>query len=236
MNGSLAAWLSSWSRQTPRKSRYISSTTGRMPGHGRADAEAHDRRLGDRGVAHPVAEPVAQPAGEPEDVAARRRRRCRPRTPARRSRARPRARRGSRPSCGRPARPSATGAGSARTGRGRTTKSVQRRGRRAREPAGRLDGLRRARRPPTPPASRSPSSSIPAARSTRGVHEQRVALLPLAQLVGRPVALRVALVVAVPAVGRRLDDDRAAARRARAPTTSSISGAVATTSLPSTAT
>ena len=31
MNGSLAAWLSSWSKQTPRKSRYISSTTGRMP-------------------------------------------------------------------------------------------------------------------------------------------------------------------------------------------------------------
>ena len=31
MNGILAAWLSSWSRQTPTKSRYISSTTGRMP-------------------------------------------------------------------------------------------------------------------------------------------------------------------------------------------------------------
>jgi len=31
MNGSLAAWLSNWSRQTPRKSRYITSTTGRSP-------------------------------------------------------------------------------------------------------------------------------------------------------------------------------------------------------------
>ncbi len=31
MNGSLAAWFRSWSRHTPRKSRYISSTTGRMP-------------------------------------------------------------------------------------------------------------------------------------------------------------------------------------------------------------
>ena len=31
MNGSLAAWLSSWSKHTPRKSRYITSTTGRMP-------------------------------------------------------------------------------------------------------------------------------------------------------------------------------------------------------------
>jgi hypothetical protein len=41
------------------------------PGHGRPHADAHDRRLGDRRVAHPRAEPVGQPAGEPEDVAAR---------------------------------------------------------------------------------------------------------------------------------------------------------------------
>ena len=31
MKGSLAAWLSNWSKQTPMKSRYISSTTGCMP-------------------------------------------------------------------------------------------------------------------------------------------------------------------------------------------------------------
>ena len=31
MKRSLAAWLRSWSKQTPRKSRYISSTTGRRP-------------------------------------------------------------------------------------------------------------------------------------------------------------------------------------------------------------
>ena len=31
MNGSFAAWLSNWSKHTPRKSRYIISTTGRMP-------------------------------------------------------------------------------------------------------------------------------------------------------------------------------------------------------------
>ena len=31
MKGSFAAWFSSWSRQTPRKSRYITSTTGRIP-------------------------------------------------------------------------------------------------------------------------------------------------------------------------------------------------------------
>ena len=43
---------------------------GAHAGHGRADAQAHDGRLGDRRVAHPVAEPVAQAPGEPEDVAA----------------------------------------------------------------------------------------------------------------------------------------------------------------------
>ena len=31
MNGIFAAWLSNWSRHTPTKSRYISSTTGRIP-------------------------------------------------------------------------------------------------------------------------------------------------------------------------------------------------------------
>ena len=71
MNGSLAAWLSSWSRQTPRKSRYISSTTGRMPAMAAPTAEPDDRRLGDRRVADPLAEPVAQPPGEAEHVATR---------------------------------------------------------------------------------------------------------------------------------------------------------------------
>ena len=39
-------------------------------GHRRADAEAHDRGLGDRRVADAVAEAVVQPAGETEHVAA----------------------------------------------------------------------------------------------------------------------------------------------------------------------
>src|SRR6188472_2184916 len=64
MNGSFAAWLSSWSKQTPRKSRYINSTTGRIP------AEPDDRRLRDRRVAHPRAELRGEPPREPEDVAA----------------------------------------------------------------------------------------------------------------------------------------------------------------------
>ena len=70
MNGSFAAWLSSWSRQTPRKSRYISSTTGRMPAIAAPTPRPDDRGLGDRRVAHAVAEPVVQAARQPEHVAA----------------------------------------------------------------------------------------------------------------------------------------------------------------------
>ena len=70
MNGSFAAWFSSWSRHTPRKSRYISSTTGPHARHRRADAEADDRALGDRRVADPIAEAVVQAARQAEHVAA----------------------------------------------------------------------------------------------------------------------------------------------------------------------
>ena len=53
MNGSFAAWLSSWSRQTPRKSRY----------------KADDGGLRDGGVSHPFTELISQPTRQPEDVA-----------------------------------------------------------------------------------------------------------------------------------------------------------------------
>ena len=43
------AWFISWSRQTPRKSAYISSTTGRQAVH-RAHRQAHDRGFGEIGV------------------------------------------------------------------------------------------------------------------------------------------------------------------------------------------
>ena len=70
MNGSFAAWLSSWSKQTPRKSRYITSTTGRMPAMA-APTPRPTIAVSEIGrVAHPVAELVVQPAGEAEDVAA----------------------------------------------------------------------------------------------------------------------------------------------------------------------
>ena len=183
--------------------------------HRRADAEADDRGLGDRRVADAVAEPVAQPAGEPEDVAAgadvdpgdehplvagqlgfergadrvhgAEHRRVR----------------------------SAAAAAPAAPASGATTKSVKRVAGRARPGAGaRVDGVvelggdRRRQR-----LDRR-SSSTPADRSRVAWTSERVARLPLVHLVGRPVALRVALVVAVPAVGRRLDDGRAAPGRA----------------------
>ena len=65
--------------------------------------------------------------------------------------------------------------------------------------------------------------------------DQRIACFPLANLVGRPVALRVAFVVAVPAVRGGLDDDGTAARRGWPSIAVLIAAAVATTSLPSTA-
>ena len=70
MNGSFAAWLSSWSRQTPRKSRYISSTTGRMPAIAAPTPRPTIARLGDRRVADAIAEAVVQAARQAEHVAA----------------------------------------------------------------------------------------------------------------------------------------------------------------------
>ena len=94
------------------------------PGHGRTHAEADDRRLGDRGVAHPVAELDRPARGSARRRCRRRRRRCRRRTPGRRRRARLRARSGWRPWCGTPAHRPAGGGGSDRAGLARTTKSV----------------------------------------------------------------------------------------------------------------
>ena len=70
MNGILAAWFSSWSKQTPRKSRYISSTTGRMPAIA-APTPSPMIAVSEIGrVAHPITELLPQAAGEAEDVAA----------------------------------------------------------------------------------------------------------------------------------------------------------------------
>ena len=236
MNGSFAAWLSSWSRQTPTKSRYISSTTGRMPGHRRADAEAHDRGLRDRRVADAVAEPVVEAPGEAEHVAAGADVDARDEHPLVGGelgfeRVVDRVHRAEHRRVGVGARRLGT-----RRSRAGATKSNSVAGGRAGRALGPRRRPRRARRPPTTRSAAIASSPTPAARSRRGVDDERVARLPLLHLLGRPVALRVALVVAVPAVGGGLDDRRAARRRGRPSTTSCIADAVATTSLPSTAT
>ena len=65
-----AAWLTIWSNASSEKLIVISSTTGRRPGHRRADAHADDRVLGDRRVAHaPLAELLEQALGDLEGAA-----------------------------------------------------------------------------------------------------------------------------------------------------------------------
>ena len=102
---------------------------------------------------------------------------------------------------------SAGGGGSARSGLGADDEVGQRGGRRARRAAEPPRRPRRARR--ATDASSDVDRVVADARRSEPprVHEQRVARLPLPHLVGRPVALRVAFVVAVPAVGGGLDDD-----------------------------
>ena len=97
------------------------------------------------------------------------------------------------------------GGGSARAGLGPYDEVGQRGGVRAGEPAGRLDGVvelvghRRLERLDLVVADAGlPEPAL--------VDEERVTRLPVLHLLRRSVALRVALVVAVPAVGRGLDD------------------------------
>ena len=190
------------------------------PGHGGADAEPDDRRLGDRRVAHPVAELLAQPPGEPEDVAAV------ADVDAGDEHALVGGQldleggadgvHGAEHAARRPA-----GAGARRSPVGPGRRSRRRElvaGLDSR--AGRLDGAvelggdRRLERLDLVVAD----AGLP---EPGRVPEERVARLPLGDLLGRPVALRVALVVAVPAVGGGLDEGGPAAgpdgRRRRRP-------------------
>ena len=97
------------------------------------------------------------------------------------------------------------GSGSVRAGRGRTTKSVSVAASRFRQPASRLDGA-------VEEGGRGGIERFDLVVSDarfpepRLVDEQRITGAPLLQLLRRPVALGVALVVAVPTVGGRLDD------------------------------
>ena len=205
MNGSFAAWLSSWSRHTPRKSRYISSTTGRMPA---------------------IAAPTPRPTIALSEMGVSRtrspNRSCRPRVrpntlppaatsiPATNTRSSPASSASSAAriaSMVRNTGASAAGAGgSGRSGLGRVDEVGQRGGRRRRQPPSCLDGFVELVR------DRGLHGFERVVRDARRAEparadEQRVACFPLADLVGRSVALRVAFVVTVPAVGGRLDDD-----------------------------
>ncbi len=205
-------------------------------GHGRTHAQPDDGRLGDRGVAHPVAELVGQAPGEPEDVAAGADVDAGHEDPVvlgqlgfergvdgvhGAEHRRIVGRRGwLRPA---PAWPAAT-------------KSVKRGGRRVGQPAGGLDRLVELRRPPRTRAALISSSPTPASRSRASWTSSGSRASHSLDLLGRPVALGVALVVAVPAVGGRLDHGRARPGPGGGRPHRSMTEAVATTSLPSTAT
>ena len=69
MKGSLAAWLSSWSKQTPRKSRYIISTTGCIPAMA-APTPRPMMAVSEIGVSRTRLRTVGQAPGQPEHIAA----------------------------------------------------------------------------------------------------------------------------------------------------------------------
>ena len=70
MYGSLAAWFMIWSKHTPMKLRYMTSTTGRhalaTPRHPRTEYG----RFRDRRVQDPCRPTIEQPTGDAEDVTA----------------------------------------------------------------------------------------------------------------------------------------------------------------------
>ena len=234
MNGIFAAWLSSWSRHTPTKSRYMSSTTGRMPA---------------------IAAPTPRPMTAVSEIGVSRTRSpncsCSPRVspktlpPAPTSMPATNTRSSSASSdleggadrVHRAEHRRVVGDGAAarwRTvaggGRSRTASRP-----RAREPAGGVDRFVELAARPMTPSRRSCRRRRPSVARRSAWTTQRVARLPLLHLVGGAVALRVALVVAVPPVGGRLDDERSRAGAHRLDSVD-ITDAVATTSLPSTAT
>ena len=142
-------------------------------------------RLGDRRVAHAVAEPVVQAARQPEHVAAGADVDAGDEHALVARRARPRARRGSRPSCGTPARRRAAPAARPRPVAARTTKSVSVAAAGPASAPGRVDGVVELVGRPTTRSASSASSPTPAARSRRAWTTQRVARLPLLHLLGR---------------------------------------------------
>ena len=62
MYRSAAALFTTWSRASRLKLIVITSTIGRKPGDGRADAGAHEGRLGQRGVTDPLGPELVEQA------------------------------------------------------------------------------------------------------------------------------------------------------------------------------
>ena len=233
MNGSFAAWLSSWSRQTPRKSRYISSTTGRIPAIA-APTPRPTIAVSEIGVSRTRSpNSIVQSSCQPEHVAAGTDvdpgdehaivggelgvERGADRIHGAEHRRR---RRGG-------------GGGSACAGLGRTTKSV------SVAAAGGFEAPRLVDRFVQLACDRRLQRRDLVVGDACGqellrVEDERIARFPVVHLVGRSVALRVAFVVTVPAIGGGLDDGGTASAADRLTTSSCIAVAVAVTSLPST--
>ena len=176
--------------------------------HRGADAEPDDRALRDRRVAHAVAEAVVQAAHQTEHVAARGHVDAGDEDPLVRRQLhlergadrvhRPEDRRVG----GRCRRLGALGPGTRH-------EVVEARDRGRRAAHGPRSTAASSSRATSVSIAVSTASSTPADRSRSACTSERVARVPLVLLVRRSVPLGVTLVVAVPPVGRRLDEDRA---------------------------
>ncbi len=210
MNGSLAAWLSSWSKQTPTKSRYISSTTGRIPAMA-APTPSPMTAVSEIGVSRtrspnrsrrPRVSPKTLPPS-PTSI---------PAMNTRSSAASSASRASWTASIMRNTGASAAGGGgSARTGLARRTNSVTVAASGA--ASRRASSTIRSSVSVTDDSSAASSSSpTPAARSRASCTSEGITRLPLLDLLRGPVALGIALVVTVPPECRGLDHGGAASR------------------------
>ena len=220
----------SWSRQTPMKSKYMISTTGRMPAIAAPTAVPTTALSRDRRVANATGVLLGQPAGEAEDVAARADVDTGDEDVGVVLRARVRARRGPRPSFGR-SRPSAPVA--RRSGSRGNADVVVERVSATGSVGGRTPRRRPSRSPPRPRSSRSVDDGGVELLAGRARSAGRASSTPRAR---RPRGSSPDRLRSARASGRsppRPGPDRR--RCAGSSTIADICCATATTSLPSTA-
>ena len=184
-----------------------------MPGHGSPDAEPDDGRLGDRRVPDPIPEAVAQAAGQAEDIPAFADVDAGEEDPLVRlelhfERAADRIHGPEDRGVGRKRRRFGSGGPFAVT----KSNSVVTEG--AANPRARSTASSSCASTEDSSASIS-DASIPSATSRARCTTMRIALLPLVQLLLGSVALRIALVVPVPAVGGRFHQHGPASRPRR---------------------